>query len=68
MQALDGKYRAILHELENTFGALTLRIDLLQKDPRSSDAQARNVDALARICREAAARLGRLLAEIPIRT
>lgn len=60
MRALGEVASGVAHDLNNMFGSLTLRLALVKADPAATPAQRNNVDAMSRILRDAAARVGRL--------
>jgi signal transduction histidine kinase/CheY-like chemotaxis protein len=60
MRALGELASGMAHDLNNTLGALSLRIELLANDPNSPAAQGDNIEAIRRICTDAAERVRRL--------
>jgi signal transduction histidine kinase/CheY-like chemotaxis protein len=60
MRALGELASGIAHDLNNTLGALSLRLELLHNDPICRNTHGENIDAIRRICADAAARVRRL--------
>jgi signal transduction histidine kinase len=60
LRALGQLAAEMTHDLTNALGALTLRLDLLGKDPTCQEAQGENIEAVCRICAHAAGRVGQL--------
>ena len=60
LRALGELASGMAHDLNNTLGALSLRVEMLANDPNSRRTQGANIDAIQRICTDAAARVRRL--------
>ena len=60
LRALGELASGMAHDLNNTLGALSLRIELLANDVVCAKAQGDNIDSIRRICADASARVRRL--------
>ncbi|WP_434386405.1 sensor histidine kinase [Melittangium boletus] len=60
LRALGELVSGIAHDLNNTLNAMTLRLELMQRDRAFAERQRGNLDALVRIVTDANKRLGHL--------